>query len=176
LSPVLTTGSFVVSLSGNPLSIEGLSLSALSEGSSLSASSFFFPPLWPHFFRFLAVDFGASFFAVDLAVAFGAGFFALDFGARCFGGDRSFGGDLGVAARRVGDAFGVTVSEFPAPPNLVGIGNMVPVDFGARCFGGDRCFHGNLGVAARRVGDDFGVVVGEFPAPPDLVVIGDMVS
>jgi hypothetical protein len=73
----------------------------------------------PRFFRFVAADFGAGFFAVALAVAFGAGFFAVDFGARCFGGDP------GVAARRVGDDFGVAVSEFPAPPDLVVIGDMV---------------------------------------------------
>jgi hypothetical protein len=115
-------------------------------------------------------------------VAFGAGFFAIDFGTRSFGGDRCFGGDLGVAARRVGDDFGDAVGEFPAPPDLVVIGDIAfgagffAIDFGARSFGGDRCFGGDLGDAARRVGDDFGVAVGEFPAPPDLVVIGDMVS
>jgi hypothetical protein len=118
-SPVLTTGSFVVLPSGNPLSIEGSSLSASSEGSSWSASSFFFPPLWPRFFHFLATDFGAGFFGGDLAVAFGASFFAVDFVARCFGSD------LGVAARCVGDDFGVAVGEFPAPPDLVVIGDMV---------------------------------------------------
>jgi hypothetical protein len=103
----------------------------------LSAPPFLFRPRAPRFFFFVTAGFGAGLFAVALAVAFGAGFFAVDFGTRAvggdrtfggdlsFGGDRCFGGDLGIAARRVGDDFGVAVGEFPAPPDLVVIGDMV---------------------------------------------------
>jgi hypothetical protein len=88
----------------------------------LSASSLFSPPLVPRFFRFFAVDFGNGFFGVD----FGAGFFGGDFGAGFFGGDAHFfGGDLGAAARFLGEDFGVAAGEFPAPPDLVVIGDMV---------------------------------------------------
>jgi signal transduction histidine kinase len=107
--PVLTTGLFVVSSFGLRLSIEG---------SSLSAASFFFSPLVPRFFRFLAADFGASFFAIDFGAGFFGGNLAVAFGAGFFGGD------LGVAARFLGKDFGVTVGEFPAS-DLVVIGDMV---------------------------------------------------